>query len=118
MLKSKKSLVHLSHEEGGWLCEEALKEADYSEIVCDTSAPHYGFNSWHDWFIRNFKKGARPVEEDEAVIVHAAENYPLTNIQLPYINLKKSDKFWLKENRYSLYDMFEAEKMGMKHIID
>lgn len=52
------------------------------------------------------------------MIVHAAENYPLTNVELPFKNLKKTDEFWLKENLYSLYDMFEAEKMGIEHIID
>lgn len=32
--------------------------------------------------------------------------------------MKASDQFWLKENRYSLYNMFEADKMGVKNIID
>jgi phosphatidylserine decarboxylase len=32
--------------------------------------------------------------------------------------LKKNDQFWLKENRYSLQDMFDAVKMGVEHIID
>jgi len=37
---------------------------------------------------------------------------------LPVRNVKASDQFWLKENRYSLYNMFEAVKMGVKSIID
>lgn len=57
-------------------------------------------------------------KDDPLVIVHAAENYPLTTLDLPFKNVKKTDKFWLKENRYSLYDMFEAEKMNIKHIVD
>jgi phosphatidylserine decarboxylase len=57
-------------------------------------------------------------ENDPLVIVQAAENYPLTTLTLPVINVKASDRFWLKENRYSLYNMFEAHKMNMKELID
>jgi phosphatidylserine decarboxylase len=120
MLKSKKSLMYLNHEAGGWLSEEALKEVNYNDFVCDQSAPHYGFQCWNDWFTRRLTPNARPVdgEDDPLVIVHAAENYPLTSIKLPFTNVKKTDKFWLKENRYSLYDMLDAEKMGIKHVVD
>jgi phosphatidylserine decarboxylase len=120
MLKTKRSLMYLNHEEGGWLSEDALKEINYNDFVCDQSAPHYGFQCWNDWFTRKLAPKARPVdnEDDPLVIVHAAENYPLTTLELPFLNVKKTDKFWLKENRYSLYDMFDAEVMGVKHIID
>jgi hypothetical protein len=33
---------------------------------------------------------------------------------MPAWNVQASDHFWLKDGRYSLFDMFEAEKMGVK----
>ena len=110
MLKSKKSLSVLTGNANGWLSEKALQEVNYNDFICDPSDPegHYGFGSWNDWFTRKLKKGARPVdhEHDPLVITNAAQHYPLTTVKLPYLNVQKTDKFWLKENRYSLYDMF------------
>jgi phosphatidylserine decarboxylase len=116
MLTTEESLLHLNGEEKGWFSAGALKQVDYADYVCDPEAPHYGFKCWNDWFIRDLAKGARPVdgENDPSIITHAAENYPLTSLTLPARNIKTSDQFWLKENRYSLYDMFSAQKMGVK----
>ena len=88
--------------------------------MCDQSAPHYGFKSWNNWFVRDLVEGARPVDgvDDPLVIVHPTENYALTGDGFPETNVKATDKFWLKENRYSLYDMFEAKKMGLTELID
>ena len=45
----------------GWLCPQALSYIDYNDIVCDQSAPNYGFKCWNDWFTRDLVEGARPV---------------------------------------------------------
>ena len=51
-------------------------------------------------------------------ITHAAENYPLTTIELPVKNVQANDRFWLKQSRYSLYDMLGAETAGVKSTVD
>jgi phosphatidylserine decarboxylase len=74
MLHTKKSLMYVNSEGGGWLCKDALNYINYDEFVCDQSLPHFGFKSWNDWFTRSFKEGERPVDgkDDPLVIVHAA----------------------------------------------
>jgi phosphatidylserine decarboxylase len=37
------------------LSPEALKRVNYNDFICNPSAPHYGFKSWHDWFTREIK---------------------------------------------------------------
>lgn len=52
MLDSEASLKHLNSEEGGWLSPAALKKVNYDDFICDQNATHYGFKSWHQWFLR------------------------------------------------------------------
>jgi len=65
------------------------------EYICDPKAPHYGFTSWDDFFIRRFKDGARPVAhpDDNNVIVNACESAPYAISH----NVKSMDRFWIKE---------------------
>jgi phosphatidylserine decarboxylase len=65
MLDSPISLKHMNGRENGWLSPAALKRVDYNDYICDPSAPHYGFKSWHDWFTREIKEEARPLNDDE-----------------------------------------------------
>jgi phosphatidylserine decarboxylase len=48
------------------------------------------------------------------VIVNSCESTPLTLPLQPQRNVKKTDTFWLKDDVYSLSDMFAAEKFN-KH---
>ena len=40
------------------------------------------------------------------VIVNSCESTPLTLPPQPILDVKYEDEFWLKDNRYSLTDMF------------
>jgi len=57
------------------------------------------------------------------VIVNSSDSYPLHYVDNskgsnPAHNVQGYDNFWLKDNRYSLYDMLGAEKMGIKSLVD
>ena len=76
-------------------------------FICDPSDEHYGFGSWDDFFIRDFRKGIRPVEafDNNDVIVSACESdvYRIAN------NVQQRDRFWIKEQPYSLYHMLNGD---------
>jgi phosphatidylserine decarboxylase len=110
MLDSPDSLAHMNAEPDGWLCESALKRVNYNDFICDQTAPHYGFKSWHDWFDREIKEEARPFDKNATnTIINNSEYYP--NFQMPYLNAQWHDKFWLKDQKYSLAEMFDADKL-------
>ena len=86
----------------GWFGQDAMEAMPnfVEEFECDPSAPHYGFKSWDDFFVRKYRKGVRPVEapDDDSVIVNACESAPY---KVAY-NVKKRDLFWTKNQQYSL----------------
>ena len=80
MLNSKASLTYMNDiEPTGWFCPSALNFTDnYDDFVYEPKKPHYGFKSWHEWFLRRFRKGARKVGvgspngiRDENIIVNS-----------------------------------------------
>jgi phosphatidylserine decarboxylase len=91
----------------GWFGANALEAMPGFEkdFQCDPNAPYYGFNSWDDFFTRQLRKGARPVAnpEDDAVIANACESAPF-NLA---VNVQLKDKFWIKEQPYSLVHMLD-----------
>lgn len=94
----------LNDSDEGWLCEAAIKYNDLDSYEApDRSAPYWGFKSYNEFFHRNIKPGERPVDGvgDPAVI-----NSPNDGVAwaLQY-DVKLSDAFWLKSQRYSLADM-------------
>ena len=74
-----------------------------------------GFACWNDFFLRLFKEGARPVAEPEnpLVITLACESFPLVDPPMPVTNVQAKDEFWLKDNKYSVYDMLDAHERGL-----
>ncbi|GFF34193.1 phosphatidylserine decarboxylase proenzyme 3 [Aspergillus udagawae] len=76
----------------------------------------WGFNSWDDFFIREFCKGVRPVarpdsnhdpdESSKAVITNACESV----VYRCQKDVQKRDKFWLKGQPYSLVDMLNFDE--------
>jgi hypothetical protein len=56
MLDSPYSLKHVNNAHDGWLSPKALERVCYKDFICDTSKPHYGFKSWHDWFTREIRE--------------------------------------------------------------
>lgn len=86
--------------------------------VCDSAAPHHGFTSWDDFFVRRFKPGIRPVAAPEdgppdpkfpdptAVIVTACEATPVRLAK----HVQARDAFWLKGQPYSILDMLANDE--------
>ena len=117
MLQSKVSLKYLvENSKYGWLSPKAQTFVDWDDYYVDKSKPHWGFKSWHDWFTRPIRPEARPIDERKNVIVHSSDSYPLIypgNDLLegrnPAHGVLTDNKFWLKDNRYSLNDMFGAK---------
>ena len=72
---------------------------------CDPTKDAYGFASWDDFFTKNFTSSARPVDQpdDWSKIANACESAPLNVTR----NVQLTDKFWLKDQLYSLKDMMD-----------
>lgn len=122
-LESPDSASVLSSDPDGWFSPEALdvmaqvaSEADPSKpvtfeqaFVCDPSKPAYGYKSWDDFFTRRFREGMRPVAfpEESIVVANACESTPYRIAH----NVKAMDKFWIKEQPYSLRDMLGGDEL-------
>jgi len=72
---------------------------------CTPSLPHWGFTSWDNFFVREFRDGARPVAspDDLDVVVSACESGPFRIEK----DVKLLDKFWVKAQPYSLFHIFK-----------
>ncbi|KAJ9618418.1 hypothetical protein H2203_009014 [Taxawa tesnikishii (nom. ined.)] len=79
---------------------------------CDMNAKHRGFKSWDDFFTRVFKEEVRPVAspEDDNVIANACESQPYNYAY----DVKLRDKFWIKEQPYSVIDMLAQDELAPK----
>jgi phosphatidylserine decarboxylase len=90
----------------GWFGQDAMAAMPgfADDFVCDPAAPHHGFASWNDFFVRTFRAGRRPVAapQDDGVIVSACESAPYRIEE----NVRALDTFWLKGQPYSLRHMF------------
>ena len=109
-LKSSDSTYVLSADpRNGWFGEDAQKALpDFTkEFICDPSMPHYGFKSWDDFFVRQFRPGIRPVAspEDDSVVVNACESAPFALTR----DVKLRDKFWIKAQPYALQFMLNND---------
>lgn len=114
-LSSPESTSVLNASSTGWFCNEALRrltdtaniggtEASFEELfACNPDAPHYGFNSWDDFFTRKFREDVRPVAfpEDDSVIVNPCESRPYSVAR----NVRSRTSFWTKGQYYSMSDM-------------
>lgn len=84
-------------------------DASFDQVFqCQTNEPYFGFQSWDDFFTRQFVPSVRPVSDpdDDSIIVNACESTPLaiaTNVAL-------SDSFWLKGMPYSLENMLDFDE--------
>ncbi|CAE6446981.1 unnamed protein product [Rhizoctonia solani] len=108
-LSSSMSRLVLTFDEDGWFGPMALEDMPdfFDTFLCDQNAPYCGFKSWDDYFTRQIRPGARPVEclEDNSVINSACES----TVYCIATNVKERDSFWLKGQRYSLRDMFHDD---------
>lgn len=91
--------------------KKACEKKEFHEIFrCDPSDRYYGFKSWDDFFTREFQPGVRPVAspKDDDVIANACESAPLKHVS----GVKKSNRFWLKKQPYSLSDMMNFDPLS------
>ena len=86
------------------LCGRTFDETYYSP---DPNAENRGYVSWDNFFTRQLRPGARPVDfpENKAFIHSACES---TVYRIAY-NVNAHDQFWLKAQKYSLYDMLNRD---------
>lgn len=86
----------------GWLGKSAMQKMPNfaKEYVCDPKKEYFGFTSWDDFFTRQFRPDARPVDapKDNAVIVNACESAPYRLDLFPRLR----DRFWIKGQPYSV----------------
>jgi phosphatidylserine decarboxylase len=119
------STTVLHDKKNGWFSPhdlEAMRHASRGsekwkfedEYICDPKAPHYGFTSWDDFFIRRFRGDVRPVAhmEDDNVIVNACESAPYAIST----HVKAMDRFWIKEQPYSLKHMLDHDPLAMSFV--
>jgi phosphatidylserine decarboxylase len=108
-LKSEKSAYILVEKPWGWFGEPAMQAMPgfADDFECDPTAPHWGFTSWDDFFVRVFREDRRPIATGDDVIANACESLPY-DLQL---NVQVMDEFWIKEQKYSLRHMFEDDPL-------
>ena len=116
-LGSKDSLYVLSTDpKKGWFGRDAKKAMPNfdKDFVCDPAKRYHGFESWDNFFVREFRKGRRPVAspDDDAVIVNACESAPYKIAH----NVRRRDKFWIKAQRYSLEHMLANDPLTDKFV--
>jgi len=77
---------------------------------CDKEDLNLGFTSWDAFFTRCFWPGIRPVDnpDDPNVIVSACESTPLQLVK----DITFNDKFWLKDQPYSVQDMLDSHLLS------
>jgi len=82
-----------------------------SQFLCDPQQPYWGFNSWNDFFTRQFRPDARPVADpaNDKIIVSACEASPYNIHQ----DVKLNDQFWIKSQPYSLQEIFTASQRDL-----
>lgn len=79
---------------------------DAFQVPDSDDSRYLGFRSWDDFFVREFQPDMRPV--GDAPIVSACESAPLQY----KTGVKSSDRFWLKEQPYSLMNMLNFDPLA------
>lgn len=96
----------------GWFGKNAMEDMPgFDDLyVCDPGAPYRGFQSWDDFFTRQLRPGARPVDGpgDDTVVVNACEAAPYRLAT----GVSPRDTFWLKGQPYSLEHMLAGDSLA------
>ena len=126
-LSSPASASVLNESQTGWLGPPALAAIRVSTstrrtphwtfestFVCNPLLPHFGFLSWDDFFTRRFRPGVRPISAplDNNVIVNPCECAPYRI----YRNIRRTDRFWVKAQPYSLDHILAHDKQGERFL--
>jgi phosphatidylserine decarboxylase len=109
-LSSSQSRYVLNDSPTGWLNPAARAAIHLDDFVTHPEKPYLGFESWNDFFIREFKPGKRPVAapDDDDVIVSACESAPYA---IQY-QVNENDTFWAKGQPYSLVQMLDGHNVA------
>ena len=106
-LNSEESRYVLNDSPNGWMCEEARNQLHMEDYIYKSDMPYWGFSSWNDFFTRQVKEGARPIEgrNDNNVVVAPCDStvYKIGR------NAQAKSEFWIKAQPYSLADMLNNE---------
>ena len=123
-LMSPQSAYILNTSPDGWLNPLALKQmlaaavgSSFTELFktkSDKIEERFGFNSWDEFFTREFNDGIRPIEcaNDDDVIINACESAPY-RIET---NAKEEDQYWIKGQPFSLKDIFNNDPIYKEFI--
>ncbi|KIJ15847.1 hypothetical protein PAXINDRAFT_168846 [Paxillus involutus ATCC 200175] len=107
----------------GWFGPAAITslEAHLSPLnfvqtfVCpDPEADNRGFQTWDAFFTRPLQPGVRPVDfREEKSLIHSACE---STVYKTSENVQLHDQFWLKDQKYSLYDMVDGHAYAEKFV--
>ncbi|KEF55151.1 phosphatidylserine decarboxylase [Exophiala aquamarina CBS 119918] len=125
-LTSEESAYVLDNADYGWFGEDGVKSLTsvgnagesshrFEDMFdCDPSKPRFGFKSWDEFFTRTFREGIRPVAspEDDNIIANCCESLPFKVAS----DVRFRDKFWLKGQPYSLYDMLAQDELAEQFV--
>ncbi|MFD9904848.1 phophatidylserine decarboxylase associated domain-containing protein [Streptomyces sp. NPDC059063] len=97
------------NKEDGWLSPAAVDELTLDDFVIpDPADAHGGFLSFNDFFHREVKSSARPIDgtTDAKCIVSANDGRVVKYAS----QVQRSDTFWLKGQPYSLFNMLNGDE--------
>ncbi|KAK7434238.1 hypothetical protein VKT23_016045 [Stygiomarasmius scandens] len=115
----------LTDSEEGWFGQAALASLEdkgrgifNQTYVCpDPAVVSCGYGSWDEFFTRKFADGARPIIRPQNgtnnLIYSACESTPYRIAS----KVKAHDQFWLKAQRYSIYDMLGGDSNTTKQFV-
>ncbi|KAB8072742.1 Phophatidylserine decarboxylase-domain-containing protein [Aspergillus leporis] len=132
-LRSPASTAHLNDQPDGWLSDEYVKKmkeyaqwkGDIKDLwICDTTQPHWGWNSWDAFFVRQFQPQNRQVAPDDEpnnIIVNPCEAGPQVEEGKTYprdvrTKVQARDTFWLKSQPYSIFDMLNYDGLSRRFV--
>lgn len=87
---------------------QSLTFTDVFQVPDPNDAKYLGFKSWDHFFVREFQPDVRPI--GDAPLVSACESAPLQY----KTKVKSSDRFWLKEQPYSLMNMLNFDPLAQQ----
>ncbi|UQA91981.1 phosphatidylserine decarboxylase family protein [Streptomyces halobius] len=101
------------NQKNGWLSPAALadKKLNLQDFQINLQDPYGGFPSFNAFFHRELRKDkdVRPIDDpDDPRIIVSANDGKVVRIRR---DIKRSDEFWAKGQRYSLYDMLDGSDL-------
>ncbi|KAF8173583.1 phosphatidylserine decarboxylase [Mycena galopus ATCC 62051] len=117
-LRSPDSTKTLTDSNGGWFSPpglnmlEDLRGEFNSTYVCpNPTQTNRGFRSWDEFFTREIQADARPMHFSHNAAIDAGIIVSPCEASVLYVqrNLQIHAQFWLKGQKYSLYDMLDRD---------